>query len=171
MADLLAKFVRCAPQREEIQGGQSCQSKFRAYQLVYDTASAIAYLHSRDPPIIHRDLKPENLLLFGDDVKLADFGWSNMNVNMRNTYCGTPDYLAPEMVLRQSHNEKLDVWSLGVLTFELLCGYAPFTPKEVKERNQKMRMMESNITVILPSLTFRKADLSFLLMSHPKLQT
>lgn len=114
--------------------------------MVYDTASAIEYLHSRSPPIIHRDIKPENLLLFGDTLKLADFGWSNLNENMRNTYCGTPDYLAPEMILRSTHNEKLDVWSLGVLTFELLTGVAPFTPSNIKERGKKMKALETNIT-------------------------
>lgn len=114
--------------------------------MVYDTASAIEYLHSRSPPIIHRDIKPENLLLFGDTLKLADFGWSNLNENMRNTYCGTPDYLAPEMILRSTHNEKLDVWSLGVLTFELLTGVAPFTPPNIKERGKKMKALETNIT-------------------------
>lgn len=117
--------------------------------MVHDTASAIEYLHSRNPPIIHRDIKPENLLVFGDTIKLADFGWSNHNENMRNTYCGTPDYLAPEMILRTTHNEKLDIWSLGVLTFELLTGYAPFTPPTIKEKGQKMKALEANITVNL----------------------
>ena len=87
-------------------------------------------------------MKPENLLVFGDSVKLADFGWSNINVNMRNTYCGTPDYLAPEMILRSTHNDKLDMWSLGILTYELLTGVAPFTPQNIKERGIKMRTME-----------------------------
>lgn len=116
-------------------------------QMVYDAALAIEYLHSRSPPIIHRDIKPENLLVFEDKVKLADFGWSNKIETMRNTYCGTPDYLAPEMILRSTHNEKLDVWSLGVLTFELLTGYAPFTPVNIKDRGQKMKALEGNITV------------------------
>lgn len=119
----------------------------QAAKFLFETGSAIAYLHSRSPPIIHRDLKPENLLVFGDSVKLADFGWSNRHVDLRQTYCGTPDYLAPEMVSRSSHNEKLDTWALGVLAFELLFGYAPFTPRDIKERGLKMKAMEQNILV------------------------
>ena len=61
---------------------------------------------------------------------MADFGWSNFNKGSRKTYCGTLDYLAPEMILEKGHDEKLDVWCLGVLLYELLTGKAPFTPPE-----------------------------------------
>ena len=93
---------------------------------------AVEYLHSRDPPIIHRDIKPENLLLDkeGRDgrIKLADFGWSNFfnPDRTRMTYCGTLDYLAPEMINQLGHTTSLDLWNLGVLLFELLTGGAPF---------------------------------------------
>lgn len=108
---------------------------------------AIQYLHGQTPPVIHRDIKPENLLDFGDVIKLADFGWSSVNEGTRMTFCGTPDYLAPEMLRRTTHNEKLDIWSLGVLTYELLTGLAPFTPLNAKERGEKMKIMEDNIMV------------------------
>lgn len=81
---------------------------------------------------------------------MADFGWSNFKNSIRSTYCGTPDYLAPEMILGQGHNEKLDIWSLGILAYELLSGDAPFTPK-VKDRKEKMKMLESNIVVLFLS--------------------
>ena len=58
--------------------------------------------------------------------KLADFGWSNFSDILRVTYCGTAPYLAPEMILKEGHDERLDYWCLGVLAYELLCGYAPF---------------------------------------------
>lgn len=91
--------------------------------------SAVEYLHSLDPPIIHRDIKPENILLDSNDsVKLWDFGWSNFfNENStRLTYCGTPEYLAPEMIKQKGHTKSLDIWNLGVLFFELLAGRPPF---------------------------------------------
>lgn len=114
---------------------------------MFDAASAVAYLHERSPPIIHRDIKPENLLVCEGTLKMADFGWSNIKDRKRQTYCGTPDYLAPEMIDGSGHNEKLDVWSLGVLTYELLTGKAPFTPKKTKDRREKMRKLETNIMV------------------------
>lgn len=89
----------------------------------------IDYLHSQDPPILHRDLKPENILYNQGIIKIIDFGWSNENNEFRNTYCGTVDYLSPEMVLGTGHNEKLDIWTLGILMYELLYGRPPFSPK------------------------------------------
>lgn len=67
---------------------------------------AIDYLHSQTPSILHWDLKPENVLIQDDCMKLCDFGWSNLNneLDRRNTYCGTPDYLAPEMIKGDTHN-------------------------------------------------------------------
>ena len=100
-----------------------------AAQYMREVISAIKYLHTRVPPIIHRDIKPENILLDQDGrCKLADFGWSNFEEGnkFRDTYCGTPEYLAPEMVTKSGHNESVDIWALGVLLFEMLTGRTPF---------------------------------------------
>jgi serine/threonine protein kinase len=102
-------------------------------------------LHSRNPCIIHRDIKPENLLIVGDTLKVADFGWSNIKDTKRVTYCGTPDYLAPEMIQELGHTEKLDIWTLGILMYELLAGKAPFTPAGGRDRRDKMQKLELNI--------------------------
>ena len=100
-----------------------------AAQYMREVISAIKYLHTRNPPIIHRDIKPENILLDQEGrCKLADFGWSNFEEGnkFRDTYCGTPEYLAPEMVTKSGHNESVDIWALGVLLFEMLTGRTPF---------------------------------------------
>ena len=98
--------------------------------IVRDLASAIYYLHNMDPPIIHRDIKPENILLTNNTkIKLTDFGWSNyinFEGEQRSTLCGTPIYLAPEMIQNSGHDKHVDIWCLGVLLFELLTGIPPF---------------------------------------------
>ena len=93
-------------------------------------ASAFAYCHTKH--VIHRDIKPENLLLNHlGDIKIADFGWSVHALSgRRKTMCGTLDYLPPEMVESKEYDESVDIWALGVLTYEFLCGNAPFEAPE-----------------------------------------
>lgn len=102
-------------------------SESKTSRFMENILQAIDYLHSQSPPILHRDLKPENLLMFdGETVKLTDFGWSAQNDEIRNTFCGTQEYLAPEMIRGTGHNEKLDIWTLGVLLYEMVHGRTPF---------------------------------------------
>lgn len=97
----------------------------RAATYIRDLADALDYCHSNH--VIHRDLKPENLLLSHDGTLLiSDFGWSVHSSQRRETLCGTIDYLAPEAVMRKKHDSRVDVWSLGVLTYELILGNPPF---------------------------------------------
>jgi len=89
-------------------------------------SDALMYCHARK--VIHRDIKPENLLLGKDgDIKIADFGWSvHAPSSRRTTMCGTLDYLAPEMVEGRPHDERVDLWTLGILCYEFLVGKPPF---------------------------------------------
>jgi len=104
------------------------QSKFYLSQIII----AIEYLHSKS--ILYRDLKPENILLDSTGyIKLTDFGLSKENITeycgCTRTFCGTPEYLAPEMIRGDKYGKAVDVWSLGILLYEMLCGYPPFYDK------------------------------------------
>ncbi|XP_046656117.1 cGMP-dependent protein kinase, isozyme 2 forms cD4/T1/T3A/T3B-like isoform X3 [Daphnia pulicaria] len=107
------------------------RGNFDDYTTRFYTAcvvEAFEYLHSRG--IIYRDLKPENLLLDTHGyVKLVDFGFAKKLQAGRKTwtFCGTPEYVAPEVILNKGHDISADYWSLGVLMFELLTGTPPFT--------------------------------------------
>jgi len=97
--------------------------------VVKKILDAVQYLHSLH--IAHRDLKPENLLLkSGDDteVMLSDFGLSKIigEEQMMRTACGTPYYVAPEVLAATGYDKEVDLWSVGVITYLLLCGFPPF---------------------------------------------
>ncbi len=126
-----------------------------AAQFIREIASAIGYLHGLNPPIIHRDIKPENILLDDNETgKLCDFGWSNFNNKDRKrmTYCGTPEYLAPEMIKQVGHDESLDLWGIGVLTFELLTGKAPFDGSAQTELYDNILKLKINYPKDFPKL-------------------
>ncbi|XP_071794131.1 calcium/calmodulin-dependent protein kinase type IV-like [Asterias amurensis] len=101
-----------------------------AANVVKQLCSAVQYLHENG--IVHRDLKPENLLYADNSedapLKLADFGLSKMlsqDVQMQ-TVCGTPGYCAPEVLYGRPYSPAVDMWSVGVITYILLCGFEPF---------------------------------------------
>lgn len=114
--------------------------EWKAAQYIAQMAAALKYLHKKH--VMHRDIKPENILVgIHGEIKISDFGWSvHAPNNRRNTMCGTLDYLPPEMIKpgnqENFYSEKVDLWSLGVLTYEFLVGEAPFedTPVMTQRR-------------------------------------
>ncbi|DAZ96083.1 TPA: hypothetical protein N0F65_005861 [Lagenidium giganteum] len=110
---------------------KSYYSEREARDLVKLLLEAIKYCHDAD--IVHRDLKPENLLLTSKDddasIKLADFGFAKkieFDGEGLVTACGTPGYVAPEILEGHPYGKSVDIWSIGVITYILLCGYPPF---------------------------------------------
>eukprot|EP00954_Amorphochlora_amoebiformis_P026949 1382335-Amorphochlora_amoeboformis.AAC.1 len=106
-------------------------SEADASKLVKSVVMALQYLHSIG--IVHRDLKPENLI-YADNtkespIKITDFGLAKLKEKKHDkmeTACGTPGYVAPEVLKKQKYTEAVDIWSLGVILYILLCGFPPF---------------------------------------------
>ncbi|CAD8181572.1 unnamed protein product [Paramecium pentaurelia] len=129
-----------------------------ALKFFKQTCLGIDYLHQQN--IIHRDLKPENILLdIADNVKICDFGWSaeNLGSKKRSTFCGTIDYMAPEMIEDRPHDHTLDIWCLGILLYELLHGEAPFKGKNDIEKCNNI--VKINYQIIDNSLSSDVKDL------------
>jgi serine/threonine protein kinase len=109
-----------------------------AADIVRTVCSAVAYLHDKN--IVHRDIKAENMLFKSKEenapLLIADFGLSKIidnQINVLMTTCGTPGYMAPEVIARTGHGKPVDMWSIGVLTYFLLCGYTPFDGSRMDE--------------------------------------
>jgi calcium/calmodulin-dependent protein kinase I len=105
-------------------------SEAQAVGVVRKITDALAYCHARG--VVHRDLKPENLLYTdatdAAEIKVADFGLAKMiqESGFMSTACGTPGYVAPEVLESKPYTEKVDCWSVGVILYILLCGFPPF---------------------------------------------
>jgi len=117
--------------------GRFNEPRVRLYAA--EIVSAISHLHSLD--IVYRDLKPENILLDSDGhITITDFGLSKKLENNEgtHTFCGTPEYLAPEVLKGQGHGTAVDWWSLGTLLFEMLTGLPPFYSQNINIMYQKI---------------------------------
>jgi len=119
----------------------------RTAKYISQLAEALQYMHSMK--VIHRDIKPENLLLdMKGDIKICDFGWSvHAPSSRRETMCGTLDYLPPEMIEGELHDERVDLWTLGILTFEFLTGSPPFEAEGSKETYRRIL----SVDLVFPS--------------------
>lgn len=116
---------------ELVQGGElfsllrKLRKKLDAKFYAACMLEALAYLHSKR--IVYRDLKPENVLIDSAGyVKLVDFGFAKKVKNRTYTLCGTPEYMAPEVILRKGYDKAVDYWSLGIVLYEMNFGWTPF---------------------------------------------
>lgn len=125
------------------------QTKFTeqdAKRVITSLASGLEYLHSIG--IAHRDLKPENILCANEEldcaIKFADFGFANFanRAGGLRTACGSPAYVAPEVISGKTYNQQCDMWSLGVLLYILMCGYPPFYSSDRKVMFKRIRGAE-----------------------------
>ena len=107
-------------------------SEEKSFKYFIQVVNAVYFLHKND--LIHRDIKPENILIFEDGIiKLCDFGWcTKLNGGQRITFCGTVEYMSPEMVNKEEYSKEIDIWSLGILLYEMIHGYSPFRPDKPK---------------------------------------
>lgn len=100
-------------------------------------AAIFEYCHSKN--IVYRDLKPENILLTSDGyLKLTDFGFAKVIEHRTYTLCGTPEYIAPEVLLNKGHGKPVDWWTLGILIYEMIVGYPPFVDEDPMGIYQKI---------------------------------
>ncbi|XP_029436154.1 aurora kinase B isoform X2 [Rhinatrema bivittatum] len=133
-------ILEYAPRGELYKELQKCRhfDEQRTATIMEELADALIYCHTRK--VIHRDIKPENLLMgYKGELKIADFGWSVHAPSLRRkTMCGTLDYLAPEMIEGKTHDEKVDLWCIGVLCFELLVGHPPFESPSQSETYRRI---------------------------------
>lgn len=130
---------------EYVEGGELF-SHLRAAQRfpdhqgkLYTGEIVLAFIHLHSMNIIYRDLKPENLLLTrGGRIKITDFGFAKVVEDRTWTLCGTPEYLAPEIIQSHGHGKSVDWWALGVLIHEMLAGYPPFYDENPIQIYQKI---------------------------------
>ena len=139
-------------------------SEDRARFYAAEITLALAHLHKNG--IIYRDLKPENVLLDSEGhLKLTDFGLSKIKQpvdGMTNTFCGTPEYLAPEVIKANGHSFSVDWWSLGMLTYEMISGINPFkqlTSQGNRSRHEILKQITEHDVEILPGFSPKAASL------------
>lgn len=118
-------------------------TEIQAADIIHQIMLGLNYMHLQS--ITHRDIKPENILLVSDvidnfDIKIADLGFSTQldKETGLELVLGTPLYMAPELVKHQKYTEKVDVWALGIITYQLLSGKTPYDGKNIKKINQNI---------------------------------
>lgn len=146
---------------ELVEGGELfkrlCQlesfTENQAVDIIYQVMLGLNYLHLQS--VTHRDMKPENILLVSPDpcnfnIKISDLGFAQQydkNGKGMTLVLGSPLYMAPELVARKPYTEKVDVWSLGIITYQLICGRTPFESKSLKKIEANIKQKQVSFPV------------------------
>jgi len=150
-------------------------SEKSAASIIRQITNSLDYLHSNN--IVHRDLKPENLLYVdkeGERIMLVDFGLAKQikGANSLSTPCGSPAYVAPEVLERKPYGAEVDWWSLGVILYILLCGFPPFHDEHNNLKRLYKKIKKGNFQFVSPywdTISDEAKDLvSNLLNTDPK---
>lgn len=122
-------------------------TEYECRYYIYQIVQGVKYLH--DNRIIHRDLKLGNLFLNDDlHVKIGDFGLATRveyEGERKKTLCGTPNYIAPEILNKKGHSYEVDIWSIGCVMYTLLVGQPPFETKSLKDTYSKIKKCEYRV--------------------------
>ncbi|XP_065273203.1 aurora kinase B [Emys orbicularis] len=158
-------ILEYAPRGELYKELQKCRQfdEQKTATFMEELADALIYCHAKK--VIHRDIKPENLLMgLKGELKIADFGWSVHAPSLRRrTMCGTLDYLPPEMIEGKTHDEKVDLWCIGVLCYELLVGQPPFESSTHTETYRRITKVDLQFP---PFMSEGSRDLIAKLLRH-----
>ena len=135
--------------------------EFQTYKYFSQVVNAVYFLHKNN--LVHRDIKPENILLNGDKIKLCDFGWCcETNLNDRKSFCGTFEYMAPEIIKEIPYGKPVDIWALGILLYELYYGVSPFNSNKQNEEQTKEvinNIMQNKLFFNRKSIAYDMKDL------------
>ena len=135
--------------------------EYKSYKYFTQVVNAVYFLHKNN--LVHRDIKPENILLDGDKIKLCDFGWCcETNNNNRKSFCGTFEYMAPEIINEIPYGKPVDIWALGILLYELYFGVSPFNSNKEKEEQTKEiinNIMQKKLFLDRKSIPYDMKDL------------
>jgi serine/threonine protein kinase len=135
--------------------------EFQTYKYFSQVVNAVYFLHKNN--LVHRDIKPENILLNGDKIKLCDFGWCcETNLNDRKSFCGTFEYMAPEIIKEIPYGKPVDIWALGILLYELYFGVSPFNSNKQNEEQTKEiinNIMQNKLFFNRKSIAYDMKDL------------
>jgi len=145
------------------------KSRFPEHQAIfYATNVILAFEHMHERGIIYRDLKPENLMFDATGyLKMIDFGFSKkIDDGTTDTFCGTPEYMAPEVLREESHSYPYDWWTLGVLFYEMVGGISPFKQPSQEKIFEKIKQVKFGLLPWFSELT--KSFVSGVLKSEPQ---